>query len=149
MKFRKRLESMLNKMSYTARRTYAVTKYTEKCNRYLLMDEPEFLMDYIEAIAKYHESKFTFIASEFSTIAILFVSLYKYIFFVRKGVETAQFSKGEIDVIMNVSVIVTAMIFVSACFVFWQISQRRYRKFKEKIFMEEVKKMREEKRRNG
>ena len=41
---------------------------------------------------------------------------------------------------MNVSVIVTAMIFVSACFVFWQISQRRYRKFKEKIFMEEVKK---------
>ena len=81
MKFRKRLESMLNKMSYTARRTYAVTKYTEKCNRYLLMDEPEFLMDYIEAIAKYHESKFTFIASEFSTIAILFISLYKYIFF--------------------------------------------------------------------
>ncbi len=137
-----RLKEWVNKISYTTRRNKQLEQYESRFRKYLKMDEVEFSMDYTKATSKYIENKAKFKLYWFSTIISLAVTLYGYIAFVKLGIESADFSTQETEIIIKVSIVIGLLIIGIAAITLVALSQRRYEIIQEKVFMEEMKKLR-------
>ncbi len=137
-----KLKEWVDKISYTTRRSKQLGQYENRFQKYLKMDEVEFLMDYTKATSKYIENKTTFGFSWISTIVALVATLYGYIVSVKAGIENANFSTQETEIIMRVSIVIGLLILGIAAIILATLSQRRYEIIQEKVFMEEMKELR-------
>lgn len=99
-------------------------------------------MDYTKATSKYIENRTTFGFSCISTIVALVAALYSYIVSVKSGIESADFSAQETEIIMRVSIVISLITLGIAAIILKILSQRRYEIIQEKVFMEEMKELR-------
>lgn len=134
----KRMKEYLERISYRSRREKSLQEYEQKYNFYKNMSEPEFIMDYSAAIARYNETKISFGVSWITTIVVLGLTLYQYVASVKEGLSGASFSAREVETILNISILISVMVFISACIILGIISRNRRKAVRAKIFMEEM-----------
>lgn len=138
----KRMREYLERISYRSRRKKSLQEYEQKYNFYKNMSEPEFIMDYSATMARYNETKMSFGISWITTIIVLSLTLYQYVVSVKEVLSGASFSAKEVETILNVSILISAMVFISACIILGIISRNRRKAVCEKIFMEEMREVR-------
>ena len=144
MKGKSDLKNIIDKISYKSKYQKELEQYKVKYETYLDMPDAEFIMKYTKVMAKHNGNKVAFNVSWLTTLVALAFILYRYVATIKNELTHMSLSMLEEDVIVNVSIVVVAIIFMSAALIFMAAAKSRYDITREKIFIEEIKELRVE-----
>lgn len=134
--------SFLNMISYDRRHKKALTVFRKELEKYLVMPDDEFIMDYVDITSRYEHKKILLSTISVALITSVFMGIWKYVFDIISKFLAMQYTVKSNDIMIKagiyVSITLGAIIFIFALLVLIDLLSTINKLFKKKIFLEEV-----------
>lgn len=143
------LDQIYNKLSYRSRRKKHLLLFNKKLEKYKSMSENEFTMEYIETNAKYEHKKYMLTVVTITFLISSIMDAWKFFYDILCQLFIMDISETGLNAqwaeILVITIII--LIFIIAFSILFYLTQNLNKLSKQRIFLEEVKAIKMEKKR--